>query len=79
MLAIGDDRTDQEMYAALPDGAVSVHVGTRRPSGPSRHQHLILARRCARLLREIVEDDAATATVLEADARPPRAAVAPHS
>jgi trehalose 6-phosphate synthase/phosphatase len=55
VLAIGDDRTDQEMYAALPDGAVSVHVGTRRPSGPSRHQHLIPEPADARaLLREVV-------------------------
>ena len=57
VLAIGDDRTDQEMYAALPDGAVSVHVGTRRPTGPSRHQHLIPEPVDARaLLREIVEE-----------------------
>jgi hypothetical protein len=43
------------MYAALPAGAVSVHVGTRRPAGPSRHQHLIPEPATARaLLREIV-------------------------
>jgi trehalose 6-phosphate synthase/phosphatase len=55
VLAIGDDLTDQEMYAALPAGAVSVHVGTRRPTGPSRHQHLIPEPATARaLLREIV-------------------------
>lgn len=55
VLAIGDDRTDQEMYAALPSGAVSVHVGTRRPSGPARHQHLIPEPTDARaLLREVV-------------------------
>jgi trehalose 6-phosphate synthase/phosphatase len=55
VLAIGDDLTDQEMYAALPPGAVSVHVGTRRPVGPSRHQHLIPEPSAARrLLREVV-------------------------
>ncbi|HYG67275.1 MAG TPA: bifunctional alpha,alpha-trehalose-phosphate synthase (UDP-forming)/trehalose-phosphatase, partial [Anaeromyxobacteraceae bacterium] len=26
-LAIGDDRTDEDMFAALPEGAISVHVG----------------------------------------------------
>ena len=57
VLAIGDDLTDQEMYAALPAGAVSVHVGTRRPTGPSRHKHLIPEPAAARaLLREIVVD-----------------------
>jgi trehalose 6-phosphate synthase/phosphatase len=57
VLAIGDDRTDQEMYAALPAGAVSVHVGTRRPTGPARHQHLIPEPAEARaLLREVVEE-----------------------
>ncbi len=56
VLAIGDDRTDQEMYAALPSGSVSVHVGTRRPTGPARHQHLIPEPADARaLLREVVD------------------------
>jgi trehalose 6-phosphate synthase/phosphatase len=32
MLAIGDDRTDEDLFGALPDGAVSIHVG----SGDSR-------------------------------------------
>jgi trehalose 6-phosphate synthase/phosphatase len=27
MVAFGDDRTDEEMFAALPRGAVSIHVG----------------------------------------------------
>src|SRR5207302_6370324 len=27
MVAFGDDRTDEEMFAALPRGAISIHVG----------------------------------------------------
>jgi trehalose 6-phosphate synthase/phosphatase len=34
LLALGDDRTDEDLFAALPDGSVSVHIG---PS-PSRAQ-----------------------------------------
>jgi trehalose 6-phosphate synthase/phosphatase len=60
ILAIGDDRTDQEMYAALPPGASSLHVGTGHPLGPVRHQHQLPDPESARaLLREIV--DAVTA------------------
>jgi trehalose 6-phosphate synthase/phosphatase len=32
VVALGDDRTDEDLFAALPEGAVSVHVGR----GPSR-------------------------------------------
>jgi trehalose 6-phosphate synthase/phosphatase len=32
LIAIGDDRTDEDLFAALPAGALAVHVG----SGPSR-------------------------------------------
>ena len=31
MVAFGDDRTDEEMFAAMPPGSISIHVG----SGPS--------------------------------------------
>jgi trehalose 6-phosphate synthase/phosphatase len=40
-LAIGDDRTDQDMFAAMPEGAVSLHVGGGRTIGPARHQHVL--------------------------------------
>jgi trehalose 6-phosphate synthase/phosphatase len=30
--AIGDDRTDEDLFGALPPGALAVHVG----AGPSR-------------------------------------------
>jgi trehalose 6-phosphate synthase/phosphatase len=32
VVALGDDRTDEDLFAALPEGAVAVHVGR----GPSR-------------------------------------------
>lgn len=43
VLAVGDDRTDQEMYAALPSGAFSVHVGSpgALPEGLKRDQFLL--------------------------------------
>jgi len=31
---IGDDRTDRDMYSALPEHAVSIHVG--RPNDETR-------------------------------------------
>jgi trehalose 6-phosphate synthase/phosphatase len=45
IVAMGDDRTDEELFAALPKGAVTVHVGP----GPSRAEvrlpHVDAARR----------------------------------
>jgi trehalose 6-phosphate synthase/phosphatase len=29
LLAVGDDRTDEDLFAAMPPGSASVHVGTR--------------------------------------------------
>lgn len=56
VLAIGDDRTDQEMYAVLPPGAASLHVGTGSPAGPARHQHQLPDPESARgLLRELAD------------------------
>ena len=34
LLAMGDDRTDEDLFAALPDGSVAIHVGP----APSRAQ-----------------------------------------
>jgi trehalose 6-phosphate synthase/phosphatase len=34
LLAFGDDRTDEDLFAALPDGSIAVHVG----GSPSRAQ-----------------------------------------
>jgi trehalose 6-phosphate synthase/phosphatase len=37
MMAIGDDQTDEDLFAALPGDAVAIHVGPR----PSRAQYRI--------------------------------------
>jgi trehalose 6-phosphate synthase/phosphatase len=36
LLAIGDDRTDEDLFAALPPGAVAIHVGPRPSAAPLR-------------------------------------------
>ena len=53
LLAMGDDRTDEELFAALPDGSISVHVGP----APSRAQLRI---RGVGAARELLESIAAT-------------------
>jgi trehalose 6-phosphate synthase/phosphatase len=55
-IAVGDDRTDQDMFAAMPKGAVSLHVGGGRTVGPARHQHVLADPADARaLLAELLE------------------------
>jgi trehalose 6-phosphate synthase/phosphatase len=63
VLAVGDDRTDQEMYAALPPGAFSVHVGSSvEPEALQRDQFLLESPGEARaFLRELAEAIAARA------------------
>ena len=34
-VAIGDDTTDEELFAALPEGGIAIHVGSR----PSRARY----------------------------------------
>jgi trehalose 6-phosphate synthase/phosphatase len=36
LVAIGDDRTDEDLFAALPRGAVAVHVGPEPTQAPIR-------------------------------------------
>ncbi len=48
LLAMGDDRTDEDLFAALPAGAIAIHVG---PS-PSRAELRISGVRAARALLE---------------------------
>ncbi|HSD19765.1 MAG TPA: bifunctional alpha,alpha-trehalose-phosphate synthase (UDP-forming)/trehalose-phosphatase [Anaeromyxobacter sp.] len=47
-LALGDDRTDEDLFAALPPGNIAIHVGP----APSRAQLRILDVRAARALLE---------------------------
>ena len=55
-IAIGDDRTDQDMFAAMPRGAISLHVGGGRTIGPARHQHVLVDPTDARaLLAELLD------------------------
>jgi trehalose 6-phosphate synthase/phosphatase len=58
VLAAGDDCTDEDMFAALPSGAVSIHVGTGasdarlRVDGPSTLIALLSRLVCGHLLRQ---------------------------
>ncbi len=36
LVALGDDRTDEDMFAALPHGALALHVGPERSAAPLR-------------------------------------------
>jgi trehalose 6-phosphate synthase/phosphatase len=58
VVALGDDRTDEELFAALPPGAVTVHVGP----GPSRAEvRLPNVDAARRLLEALLEAPAALA------------------
>jgi len=49
-LAMGDDRTDEDLFAALPEGSLAVHVG----ASPSRAPIRIADVAAARALLEVV-------------------------
>ena len=44
ILAMGDDRTDEDLFAALPDGSVAVHVGPAASRAPIRIRDVAGAR-----------------------------------
>ncbi len=53
ILAVGDDRTDEDMFAQMPEGAWTIHVGP----GPSRANHCIRDNVAVRrLLSALVRD-----------------------
>ncbi|HET9594565.1 MAG TPA: bifunctional alpha,alpha-trehalose-phosphate synthase (UDP-forming)/trehalose-phosphatase [Anaeromyxobacteraceae bacterium] len=52
VLAMGDDRTDEDLFAALPDGSVAVHVGPSASRAPIRVRDVPAARA---LLAQIAE------------------------
>ncbi len=58
ILAMGDDRTDEDLFAALPDGSVAVHVGASASRAPIRIRDVSAARA---LLARIAEDRPAPA------------------
>jgi len=49
-LALGDDRTDEDLFAGLPDGSLAVHVGPSDSLAPLRLADVAAARR---LLEEL--------------------------
>jgi trehalose 6-phosphate synthase/phosphatase len=44
LLAMGDDRTDEDMFAALPDGHLAIHVGPAPSRAPLRIRDVRAAR-----------------------------------
>jgi trehalose 6-phosphate synthase/phosphatase len=50
VLAIGDDRTDEDLFAALPAHAIAIHVGARASRAPYRLAGVVETRR---LLRDL--------------------------
>ena len=49
VVAIGDDRTDEDLFAALPQGSIAIHAGGKktragyRVNGPSEVRQLLSA------------------------------------
>jgi len=49
VVALGDDRTDEDLFAALPEGAIAIHAGGRPTragytvGGPSEVRTLLAA------------------------------------
>jgi trehalose 6-phosphate synthase/phosphatase len=52
LVAIGDDRTDEDLFAALPPGALAIHVGPEATAAPIRFDGVDDVRS---LLRAIVD------------------------
>ncbi len=44
LLAMGDDRTDEDTFAALPEGAIAIHVGPAQSRAPLRVRDVPAAR-----------------------------------
>ncbi|HEX4521608.1 MAG TPA: bifunctional alpha,alpha-trehalose-phosphate synthase (UDP-forming)/trehalose-phosphatase [Gaiellaceae bacterium] len=59
MLAAGDDLTDTDLFRALPEGAIAIHVGSARPFRQTRldHEYVLGSPRALRqTLRRLVAD-----------------------
>jgi trehalose 6-phosphate synthase/phosphatase len=62
-VAMGDDRTDEDLFGALPPSGVALHVGARESMAPYRLPSAASARRFLRALADEVERlDRASAT-----------------
>ena len=44
LLAMGDDRTDEDLFAALPEGSLAIHVGPAPSRAPLRLRDVSAAR-----------------------------------
>ena len=44
ILALGDDRTDEDLFTALPPGSIAIHVGPRESLAPVRLPDVATAR-----------------------------------
>jgi trehalose 6-phosphate synthase/phosphatase len=53
ILAMGDDRTDEDLFAALPEGAAAIHVGPRPSRAPLRVADVDAARAVLRGLLDV--------------------------
>jgi trehalose 6-phosphate synthase/phosphatase len=51
IVALGDDRTDEELFAALPEGGLAVHVGPSPSRAELRLAGVVEARRLLEALR----------------------------
>lgn len=52
LVAVGDDRTDEDLFSALPPGSVAIHVGPLSSSAPVRLADVLAARA---FLRSVLE------------------------
>jgi trehalose 6-phosphate synthase/phosphatase len=52
-VALGDDRTDEDAFAALPEGGIAIHVGPSASQAPYRLRDVAAARA---FLRALLED-----------------------
>lgn len=55
ILAMGDDRTDEDLFAALPEGGIAVHVGPRDSRAEVRIADIADARALLRVIAEAAE------------------------
>jgi trehalose 6-phosphate synthase/phosphatase len=55
LMAMGDDQTDEDLFAAMPEGGVTIHVGPK----PSRASYRVGDVKAARALLWAIADEAA--------------------
>jgi trehalose 6-phosphate synthase/phosphatase len=54
VVAVGDDRTDEDLFAALPESGISIHVG---PSASRARYRVEGVARARELLRALIASD----------------------